>query len=177
MVAKRAKTSGGSQSSPPPAPGDSQSKRRQGLHARAIRLTLDYSPCSLPPLPRHLALLSLLVTVTTAATVLPHLGNMKHSPKIHIKRPTNKSNLKVRAVAARARDELFWEAAEDKCCCVLEMLATLQNTGRKVGRTGQQEDALSRRLLAGLLVNCLVFGGAGRSCITSFPAGLCSSAN
>lgn len=45
--------------------------------------------------------------------ILPYLGNMKHSPKIHIKRPTNKSNLSYRVVVAQPR-ELFREAAEDK---------------------------------------------------------------
>lgn len=97
-----------------------QSKQeRAGAACARHQADLGLQSLQPPPIPGHLALLSLPVTVTTAATVLPHLGNMKHSPKIHIKRPTNKSDLKVRAVAARARDELFWEAAEDKCCWCL----------------------------------------------------------
>lgn len=33
--------------------------------------------------------------VTTAVTIHPHLRNVEHSPEIDIKRPTNKSDLKV----------------------------------------------------------------------------------
>lgn len=69
-------------------------------------------------------------------TVLPHLGDMKHSPKIHIKRPTNKSNLSYQVVAAQPR-ELFWEAAEDKCCW------SLGNTGDTLGH-GQKCQVVRR---------------------------------
>lgn len=69
-------------------------------------------------------------------TVLPHLGNMKHSPKIHIKRPTNKSNSSYRVVVAQPR-ELFWEGAEDKCCWCLG------NTGDTLGH-GQKCQVVRR---------------------------------
>lgn len=71
-----------------------------------------------------------------AVTVLPHLGNVKHSPKIHIKRPRNKSNLSYRVVVTRPR-ELFWEAAEDKCSW------SLGNTVDNLGH-GQKCQAVRR---------------------------------
>lgn len=154
MVAKRSKTSGGSQSSPPPAPESQSKQEREG--AACANCQADYSLCS--PRTGHLALLSLLVLATTAATVVPHLGNMKHSPKIHIKRPTNKSNLKVRVVAAWAREELFWEAAEDKCCWCLGNAGQLQNTERRAGRTGQQEQLARPELEAAHWTVCKLFG-------------------
>ena len=77
---------------------------------------------------------------TTALTILPHLGNMKHSPKIHIERPTNKSNLKV-TEWLRAREELFWEAAEDKCCWYLGNTGDTPEHGQKC-----QADWLARMI-------------------------------
>lgn len=96
-----------------------------------------------------------------AATVLPHLGNMKHSPKIHIKRPTNKSNLSYRVVVAQPR-ELFWEAAEDKCCW------SLGNTGDRSRTWTEMPSVGGARMVScecnALSIGCKpvsVWGGAG----------------
>lgn len=91
---------------------------------------------------------------TTAVTILPHLGNMKHSPKIHVKRPTNKFK-SYRVAAAQAR-ELFWEAAEDKCCWYLGNTGDTLEYGQKC-----QADWLARMIRHAfsnkLFIGCKLF--------------------
>lgn len=101
-------------------------------------------------------------------TVLPHLGNMKHSPKVHIKRPTNKQSY-VTVVAAQAREDLFWEAAEDVLLVSREYWWSSRAQKCQAGQWDRHPAASEGRWVSGSQP-----GGA--SCTVLAPAGLCSLA-